>query len=319
MNCEEFKTQIRAHNIFFEDGRSYPGYNQYDFWIFEKFSADPPPSPGFVTDFIGTRTRASSLWSGTEALWGSVYPKPLPGDYHAEAIEWVGVLSSVLAAEGDFTAMELGAGYGPWLAVGAVAARRKGIKNIRLLGVEADPGRFAMMQDHLRDNNLDPAEHVLLQAGVGVSGGTARWPRFTEPQNATGGRPLRISPDGSYDNGDSEYLTPWAPDAFMEVEIVAFDDLLLKQPLWDLVHVDVQGTEVELCQASSRLLSERVRYLVIGTHSRKIDGDLLVVMKEAGWFLEREKPTRFAFRANCTSLELMTMIDGTQVWRNPRL
>jgi hypothetical protein len=42
-------------------------------------------------------------------------------------------------------------------------------------------------------------------------------------------------------------------------------------------------------------------------------------MKEAGWLLEHEKPARFVFRENCPSLELMTVIDGSQVWRNPRV
>jgi FkbM family methyltransferase len=318
MNCAEFKAELKMHDIFFEDGRCYPGVSRDDLRIFDEFIANPTPLSGFVTDFIGSRTRGSSLWDGTEPLWGSVLPKPQPGDYHAEAIEWVGVLKSVRAAEGRFVAMELGAGHGPWLVSGAVAARTQGIKDIRLLGVEADPGRFALMQQHLRDNGFDPGDHMLIQAGVGIAAGTARWPRFVEPRNSPGARPLRASLDGSTDKGDLEYLAPWAGD-FIEVDIVALDDLLLNEPLWDLVHIDVQGTEVELCQASSSLLSERVRYIVVGTHSRKIDGDLLAIMKEAGWLLEHEKPARFVFRENCPSLELMTVIDGSQVWRNPRV
>jgi FkbM family methyltransferase len=314
MRSAEFKMQ----EIFFEDLRCYPGFGRQDLRVFDQFTASPSPSPEFLTDFIGSRTRASSLWDETKPLWGSVYPKPFPSDYHAETVEWVGVLKAVLAAEGRFTAMELGAGYGPWLVAGAVAARIRGIVQVRLLGVEADPGRFAMMQQHLRDNDFDPAEHVLIQAGVGVAAGKARWPRFEDPRNSVGGRPLRTLSDGSTNSQDVEYLA-WAGDAFIDVDIVGFDDLLLNQPRWDLIHIDVQGGEVELCRASSRLLSERVRYVVVGTHSRKIDGDLLVLMKEAGWILEHEKPARFIFRENCPSLELMTVTDGTQVWRNPRV
>jgi hypothetical protein len=39
----------------------------------------------------------------------------------------------------------------------------------------------------------------------------------------------------------------------------------------------------------------------------------------AGWVLENEKPAIFTFQPGAPSLEAMTRIDGTQVWRNPRL
>jgi len=41
-------------------------------------------------------------------------------------------------------------------------------------------------------------------------------------------------------------------------------------------------------------------------------------MWHAGWILENEKPTRFVFDVDTSSLERMTTHDGTQVWRNPR-
>ena len=46
--------------------------------------------------------------------------------------------------------MELGAGWGPWPVVGAVAGSLRGIEAVRLLGVEADPGRVELMVQHLR-------------------------------------------------------------------------------------------------------------------------------------------------------------------------
>jgi hypothetical protein len=48
-------------------------------------------------------------------------------------------------------------------------------------------------------------------------------------------------------------------------------------------------------------------------------GDLLEIMFKEGWILENEKPCRFVFRADARTLETMTTLDGTQVWRNPRL
>jgi FkbM family methyltransferase len=299
----------------------YPGHTPQDLAVFDAFDlGHPAPNPGFVTDFIGSRSRTASLWDGVEHLDGQVLPRPVPADYHAEAIEWIGVLKSVLAATGRFAAMELGAGMGPWLVASATAARLRGIQDIHLTGVEGDPGRFELMVQHLRDNGIDPGQHTLLQAAVGVTDGVARWPRLREPRNAAAARPLREhGVSGTRPNeDDTRYLKGMARGGMIEVTVVSFESLLCKLPLWDLVHIDVQGSEHELCQACIQLLTDRVRYMVVGTHSRKIDGDLVDTMWRAGWMLENEKPTRFVFNRNASSLERMDTHDGTQVWRNPR-
>jgi hypothetical protein len=299
----------------------YSGYSQEDLKIFDEFdNASPRPTAGFVTDFIGSRARISSLWDGTQHLDGVVLPKPIPRDYHSETVEWLGLLKAVLASKDQFTAMELGAGFGPWLAAGTVAARLRGILDIRLLGVEADQGRFRLLEQNLRDNGIDPDQHTLICGAVGVASGKAKWPRLGNPRNDCGGRPVRILEDDGLvlDNRDVRYLENIG-DGLVDIEIVAFEYLLTNQPLWDLVHMDVQGTEVELCTSCLTALSERVRYLVVGTHSRKIEGDLLLLLYQAGWILEHENPSRFVYNADQLSLERMTTHDGTQIWRNPDL
>ena len=95
--------------------------------------------------------------------------------------------------------------------------------------------------------------------------------------------------------------------------------LLATQPVWDLVHIDVQGSEVEICRAGLAGLQERVRWLVIGTHSRVIEGALIALLRDAGWVLENEKPCRFTFSPTALDLVAMTTLDGTQVWRNPEM
>ena len=66
--------------------------------------------PGFVTAFLGVRTRMAFL-AGVSAPEGIVLGLPIPtDDLHAETVEWIGLLESVLAARGSFAAMELGAG-----------------------------------------------------------------------------------------------------------------------------------------------------------------------------------------------------------------
>ena len=299
-------------------GEIYAGYSDADLWVFDDYAGAPPqPTPGFVTDFLGTRTRTSSLWDSVRTFDGQVMGRPVPHDLF-EAIEWVGLLKAVSAARnGRFAAMELGAGWGPWLVAGAQAARRRGLGELRLLGVEADPGRFALMRRHFLDNGLDPEAHTLICAAVGVEKGHARWPRIADPANAGGARPVREA-GGSLDQGDEAYMQG-AMEDFIDVDIVPFADLLSREPVWDLVHIDVQGWEATLCAGGVDPLNARARWLVIGTHSRPIDGEVIEILHGAGWVLENEKPTRFQFDAAKTSLELMTEVDGVQVWRNPRL
>jgi hypothetical protein len=94
-------------------------------------------------------------------------------------------------------------------------------------------------------------------------------------------------------------------------------DLVLREDRWDLIHIDIQGDEHDICNSCIEDLNDRVHWIVVGTHSRKIDGDMLQLLTRAQWELEHEQPTTFQFRRN-TPLEAMTTMDGTQVWRNPR-
>ena len=148
----------------------YRGYHQHELEIFNRFRPEPVPNEvGFVTDFLNVRTRAALLWEDVRGLGGQRISLPIPGDYRAEAIEWLGLLRSVADAREEYVVMELGAGHGPWLVSGAAAARHIGLNTWRLYGVEDDPDRFAFMCQHFRDNGINPDAHTLLNAAVGAS------------------------------------------------------------------------------------------------------------------------------------------------------
>jgi FkbM family methyltransferase len=284
----------------------YAGYKPDELSIIrEHFCLSPSPVKGFIVDRLGVKTRGSSLWDQVQPLVGTVIPIPIPNDYHAEAIEWIGLLKSVRSACGRFAAMELGAGWGPWVVAGAVAARNDDIRDISLLAVEGDPGHYAFLRQHFLDNGLDPDRHLLFQAAVGAKRDRARWPRV-EPRNSYGTRPIPAE-EAHATNGS------------LEVEVLPIADLLGKQERWDLVHVDVQGGEVPICAAGLPFLNERAHWLVIGTHSRLIEGELISLFVRQGWVLENEKPVIFEFQPGTPAVEALTRVDGTQVWRNPRL
>ncbi len=284
--------------------------------INQEFNLSPEPQAGFVVDKLGVRTRGSSLWDEAQIMVGTVIAPPFLGDFHGDAVEWIGLLKSVRSAKNKFVAMELGAGWGPWIVAGAVAARNRGIKDTFLLAVEADSGHFEFLQQHFKDNGLNPKEHRLLQAAVGERAGRARWPRV-DSRNDWGSRPIPLNARRT-GGKISDYLGRQFSE-FVEVEILSIRDLLKEQRRWDFVHIDVQGEEAAICQAGLPLLTERVHWMVIGTHSRTIEGSLLSMLRADGWILEHEQAVLFDPTSRASTQEGMILRDGVQVWRNPRL
>ncbi len=297
----------------------YSGCSEEDLGIIrEYFRQEVQPAEGFITDRLGIRTRVSSLWKEAEHLGGTVSAIPIPADSHADAIEWVGLLKAIRATEGkgSLRAMELGAGWGPWVVAAGVAARNIGISDIYLLAVEADPNHFAFLRQHFLDNGLDPDQHRLLNAAVGIAGSRMQWP-VIDPNNDWGARPICADEQNEnitkIDYRGAEFIET------REIEVISIDMVLGLQPRWDLVHVDVQGDEAKICSAAIPQLDERVHWLIIGTHSRLIEGQLLEQFTRMGWILENERPVQFEFSRNPKTLECLTTHDGTQVWRNPKL
>jgi len=289
----------------------YPGYTETDTQIFAEFiNPERKAQPGFLVDFLGSRIRTTSVWKEARTLDGQLIDIPVPADFHSEAIEWIGLLKSVRGATDQYVAMELGAGFGPWAVAGGVAARLRGIKDIRLCAVEGDAEHFQFLRQHFVDNDFEPDRHLLLHAAVGMNAGVAQWPIIDDlPASESWGSRLIGN------NGDS---VGQRSRRTKEIEVIPVLDLVIREPCWDLIHIDVQGDEVDICRSCIDELNARVRWIIVGTHSRKIEGDLLELMCHAGWLLEHEKPVKFSFVPNSMKLEEMTTVDGTQVWRNPR-
>jgi FkbM family methyltransferase len=259
--------------------------------------------PGFWRDFLGVRTRCEYLPDAYGVLSGAV--EGPPGTEKAglhEVAEWIGSLRSVLEARsrGSLVVVELGAGWGPWLVGAAKAAERIGIHDVRLAGVEGGEGHFAFMQQHFRDNGLDPGAHRLILGVVGAHDGIAKFPKSADPRNDYGS-------EADYQAAGS------ASQAYEEVPCISLTSLLKELPPVDLIHCDVQGAEHEVLTAAQSTLQARVRRLVIGTHSRRIEADLLSFFAAMGWKLEDENPCGLVQSGG--GLHLVR--DGYQIWANP--
>ncbi len=297
MQSEEFAERAAA------DGGRVP-YSEV-LMHFPPFTGQGEPDVWF--DFLGVKTRCKYLPETYAVLSGQV--EGPPGTEKAalhETAEWIGTLQSVLEARvrGSLVVVELGAGWGPWLVGAAKAAERVGIRHIRLAGIEGAQSHFDFMLEHFHDNDLDPNAHLLIHGVVGARDGKARFPKLAEPSNEWGA----IADFGK---------RPAAATVFEEVPCVSLTTLLGQLPPVDLVHCDVQGSEYDVLTAAQKTLNARVRRVVVGTHSRRVEADLLDFFAAQGWRLEDEGICRLIQHGGRGELGLVR--DGYQVWANPQV
>jgi Methyltransferase FkbM domain len=239
---------------------------------------------------------------------------PIPDDgFHAEAPEYIAVADSVKRAGSRYCIAELGAAWGPWIGLGGVMASNRGVKAIELIGIEALPARFELLRRHLAVNSLRPEEGdettlgavtCRLMAGAATATRTEVW--FPDVPVTDLGSAISGADSGRDYRG--RRVRNLRVQGYPLAEI-------LRDARVDLLHVDVQGAELELVRANLDLLARQVSAMMIATHSRVIEGELIALLYENGWQLELEKPCRVAWRPKPPSQEAMTELDGCQYWR----
>jgi FkbM family methyltransferase len=259
-------------------------------------------TPGFATDFLGIKTRIA-YFTHMDSFDGKVLKPPLPGDAHYGGLEWAGTLRAVREARGELTVVELGAGWGPWLVVAAHAGKKCGIKKFNLVGLEGSRGHFEYMLTHFKDNGLDPAAHTLIHGIAAATDGVAEFPVFDYPRADWGAAAL-VAPGDTTHHARTETLRAYSLPTLLE-----------SLRYVDLVHIDIQGHEVDVVASAREVLKQKVRRLVIGTHSRTIEQQLFDDLGSSGWVLEAEEPTLIRQIDGNVRLEA----DGCQVWVNPGL
>jgi FkbM family methyltransferase len=284
-----------------------------------------PGEAGFIIDFLGTRTRTSSISTLPQA-GGIVEDYPIPVNFHATAREWACVLRAVLAAATELVVVELGAGWAPWLVAAARAGQLRGITDLRLVGVEASKEHCAFMAAHFLDNGLDPARHTLLHGVVGTADGSACFPVAPNPAGDWGARAV-------YTGGLCSAIRRWAgrgsrtlrnavralfrrppldPGRTESVPCYSLATLLRPFQTVDLVHVDIQGDEHAVLASGRDVLKDKVKRIVVGTHSRRIEQDLREELGSREWMLEAEETCTYRQDGKKTVL----FRDGCQGWRN---
>jgi FkbM family methyltransferase len=280
--------------------------------------------PGYIVDYLGTKTRVS-YFSHLSHYDGLVEDYPLQGDFHATSVEWAGVLRAALDAKEEVVGVELGAGWAPWLVSLARACQMKGISTIHLVGVEASKGHYEFMHSHFLDNGLDPRQHTLLHGVIGPSDGSAEFPILPDPRADWGA--AAVFANGSNGNGSLGWRhwrpvrpmlrllrRPHTPKGRPTERVPCFSLPTLFRPYAhvDLVHVDIQGDEFRVLHSARQVLKEKVKRLVVATHTRSIEQQLLQDMPSHAWVLEADEACKYRQDGQ----GVVQCMDGCQVWRN---
>jgi hypothetical protein len=270
-------------------------------------AADLASDPRYLTNFLGVRIDPKFFPGILDGRAGEVEPLPLPANWHADLAEWAAALRAVDFARSTFRAIELGCGWACWLNCTGAAARRLGLE-VELIGVEGDSGHVQFAHESLDTNGFSGAEYRIIHGIAAARAGKALFPNAGTSGMDWGAQPV-------FGAGAAEVAIAKARGSHHVLDMIPFSTLAGSTPV-DLLHIDIQGGEAELVQQSLPELNRLVRRMVIGTHSRAIEGALMDTLTGAGWILEIERPAIYRLPEGAAPV---LVVDGLQGWANPRL
>ncbi len=295
-----------------------PGFDPKDVLHYYYAEFDPPdlmqrysevsqvPEPGVVRNFLGVRVPPVVYPSILDAMAGTIEPIPNPGNWHADIAEWASALRAVDCAGDVFRVVELGCGWGCWMVNSGFAARKTG-RRVELIGVEGDPNHLKNAVKTLEMNGFTSENYKLFHGVAAAQAGHAIFPNV-QAGTAGWGAEAIFSPD-------ADTLARAATDPDVQVlDCYTLEQLGMGNVI-DLLHIDIQGAEVDYVAGNLDNMNTYVRRVLIGTHSRIIEGQLHDIFLKAGWRMEAERPAIAPIQNGVP----ITSIDGVHMWINPAL
>ncbi|HEY5805337.1 MAG TPA: class I SAM-dependent methyltransferase [Lysobacter sp.] len=260
--------------------------------------------PGFLTNFLGVHIDPKFFPTILTGREGQVEGIPIPANWHADIAEWGTALRAIELAGNTFTMIELGCGWGCWMNNTGVAARATG-RGVQLIGIEGDEHHLEFARESLATNGFQDDQVSLHRGIASARSGFALFPRQDVAGTTWGSEPI-------FDATVEQRRIALASGSFDELPMVLLADLIGKHSRIDLLHIDIQGGEANLVKENLDLIRTRVAYLLIGTHSKQIEGSLYDTLLGSGWRLEMERAAIFELVDGTPHIR----VDGVQGWRN---
>lgn len=263
--------------------------------------------PNFIYDFLGVKTNPHFIIEDHKIIEQQLacnisvhYPPPINEEY----FEYIDIFESILAAEHEFTMIELGAGYGRWLVRAVAALRQISDMPYRLVAAEAEPQHFNWLIQHFKNNKIDPDKHLLINKAVSSHDGEV-W--FTV------GDPVKHYGQAIVESGT--YFSPDFPtQRAQRVPCISLKTILNDYNLVDIIDLDVQGAEFEVLSSARDDICRKVKRIHIGTHGKIIEENLRKMFCDMGWI----KNYDFSLDTDVeTEFGPVHFYDGVQSWLNP--
>ena len=296
--------------------------------VLERLRCANPPSHGdvFLVDWAGIRTRITQLPWAPQELAGTTSDRlPIPTDgYRSEAEEYAALALSLVNERDEYRVIEVGAGWAPWAVMGTTIAARMG-KRAHGIAVEADGLRSTWASQHAEDNGLDVtvvdartedvgrtlrAEATPMAVVRGAAWFEKTTLRFPLIDDEDMGGAVNPSDHPTMDNRGAHF-------DYVEVATVTLDELI-GDDIVDLLHIDLQGFELDVILPALELIESRVRFLAVGTHNRYVEGMLQHTLLPREWALIMESPCTAVYDGVKPTLTGFTVQDGNQVYANSR-
>jgi hypothetical protein len=264
--------------------------------LLERFRRDVPVKRGFVTDWTGVRI-ARKFEEALGKRADRLEPQALDG---VDAALWTVLLRAVEAASDRFTIADIGAGWGRWGVAGAAAALARGVKDVHLAAVEAQPDRFAFLQQHARDNGLGDGQMSLAHVVAAPEDGTAEFPVVDVHSS--------VQATAAFTHRERE-----AGKAYISLPARSLQAIWTgpERPV-DVCLLQAARSD-EILETALRAGTSHVRNLAVKTFDRAQEGRLLVGLSKAGWCLDHDTPSRHQAGPGAP----VCVRSGLQVWSNP--
>ncbi|TPL22883.1 MULTISPECIES: FkbM family methyltransferase [unclassified Mesorhizobium] len=265
--------------------------------------SDLQPHPSYVTNFLGVKVSPRFFPGILDGKAGTIEPIPIPANWHADIAEWAAALRAVDLASERFRVVELGCGWGCWLNNTGAAARNKGL-TVELIGIEGDSEHVAYAQEAMAANDFSEDEFRIIHGVAAPEKGEALFPVVENAGASWGSEPILNATAAQIKEAS-------ASGQYQRLDAFPLADIVSGEPV-DLLHIDIQGGEADFVEAAISDLNKFVRYIVIGTHSRQIEGRIMSTFLNEGWKLEIERPAIIGLVDGRPRIS----VDGVQGWRN---
>jgi FkbM family methyltransferase len=269
--------------------------------------ADVTPRPGYFVNFLGVAIDPKFVPGVLDRSEGQIEGPPIPANWHADIAEWGAALRAVELARDSFTVVELGCGWGCWLNNAGTAARRAGLA-VHLIGVEGEESLLEFGRQACAINGFSKEQLELHQAIAASWSGIALCPKSDVAGAHWGLEPV-------FGATGAQRTAALASGKYRELPVIAIQDIVNSRDRVDLLHIDIQGGEADLIAGSTEIMNHKIAYVLVGTHSRQIEGRIMDTMLQEGWILEVERPAILTLNNGVPAVT----VDGVQAWRNPRL